>query len=65
MQVNESLKKLHDPWIERVVNKLGRSELGRDYLVEELERFFELLLQAVESDDPGWLNPHIDRLGRI
>ena len=57
MQVNESLKKLHDPWIERVVNKLGRSELGRDYLVEELERFFELLLQAVESDDPGWLNP--------
>ena len=57
MQVNESLKKLHDPWIQRVVNKLGRSELGRDYLVEELERFFELLLQAVESDDPGWLNP--------
>ena len=57
MQVNESLKKLHDPWIERVVNKLGRSELGRDYLVEELERFFELLVQAVESDDPGWLNP--------
>jgi len=57
MQVNESLKKLHDPWIERVVKKLGRSELGRDYLVEELERFFELLVQAVESDDPGWLNP--------
>jgi signal transduction histidine kinase len=31
--------------------------LGRDYLVEELERFFELLVPAVESDDPGWLNP--------
>jgi len=57
MQDNESLKKLHDPWIDRVINKLGRSESGRDYLVEELERFFELLVQAVESDDPGWLNP--------
>jgi len=57
MQVNESLKKLHDPWIDKVIKKLDRSELGRDYLAEELERFFELLVQALESEDSGWLNP--------
>lgn len=57
MQVNESLKKLHDPWIDKVIKKFDRSELGRDYLAEELERFFELLVQALESEDSGWLNP--------
>ena len=57
MRVSEVLKKIHDSWLDRVIQKLGRSELGREFLVEELERYFELLLQSVESGDPGWLNP--------
>lgn len=57
MQVTEILKKIHDPWLDRASRRLGDSEFGRKYLVEELERFFELLLQAVENEDPGWLHP--------
>ena len=57
MRVSAILKKIHDPWLDRVIQKIGRSELGRELLSEELERYFELLVQAVESGDPGWLNP--------
>jgi len=57
MRVSAILNKIHDPWLDRVIQKIGRSELGRELLSEELERFFELLVQAVESGDPGWLNP--------
>lgn len=39
------------------MQKIGRGEVGRAFLADELERYFELLLQAVESGDPGWLNP--------
>ena len=57
MRVSAILKTLHDPWLDRVLQRIGRSELGREFLAEELERYFELLVQAVESGDPGWLNP--------
>lgn len=57
MRVSDALKEIHDSWLDRVIQKLGRSEWGRDFLVDELERYYELLLQAVESGDPGWLNP--------
>ncbi|MGD2027211.1 MAG: HAMP domain-containing sensor histidine kinase [Anaerolineales bacterium] len=51
------MKKIHDPWLEGVTQKLGRGETGRAFLAEEMERFFKLLVQAVESGDPGWLKP--------
>jgi len=57
MRVSDTLNKIHDHWLDRVIQKIGRSEWGREFLAEELERYFELLLQAVESGDPGWLNP--------
>lgn len=57
MLVSETIQQLKDNWIEQVSQKLGRSELGREFVHEELERFFDLLVQAVESGDPGWLNP--------
>lgn len=57
MLVSETVRQLKENWIERVSQKLGRSEWGHDLLVEELERFFELLVKSVESGDPGWLNP--------
>ena len=55
--MSQILKKIHDPWLEGVTQKLGRGETGRAFLAEEMERFFKLLLQAVESGDPGWLKP--------
>jgi len=57
MLVSQTIKQLKNNWIERVSQKLGRSEWGHEFLVEELERFFELLVKSVESGDPGWLNP--------
>jgi len=57
MLVSEGIKQLQSDWITRVSQKLGKSEWGRQYVSEELERFFGLLIQAVESGDPGWLNP--------
>jgi signal transduction histidine kinase len=57
MLLSQILKKIHDPWLEGVTQKLGRGETGRAFLAEEMERFFKLLVQAVESGDPGWLKP--------
>jgi signal transduction histidine kinase len=57
MLVSEGIKQLQEDWVARVSQKLGKSEWGRQYITEELERFFGLLIQAVESGDPGWLNP--------
>lgn len=57
MRLSAILKSIHDPWLDRVMQKIGRGEVGRAFLADELERYFELLLQAVESGDPGWLNP--------
>ena len=55
MLVSDLLKQIRDPWLTRISHKLGRSEGGRELLVEELNRFFDLLVQAIESGDPGWL----------
>lgn len=57
MLLSQSMKKIHDPWLEGVTQKLGRGETGRAFLSDEMERFFKLLVQAVESGDPGWLKP--------
>ena len=57
MLVSESIRQIQGDWVERASQKLGKSEWGRQYVITELERFFGLLIQAVESGDPGWLNP--------
>jgi len=57
MLVSDLLKKIREPWLERISHKIGRGEEGRILLVEELNRFYDLLIQAVESGDPGWLKP--------
>lgn len=57
MLVSDLLKKIREPWLERISHKIGRGEEGRILLIEELNRFYDLLIQAVESGDPGWLKP--------
>ncbi|MBW8012703.1 MAG: HAMP domain-containing histidine kinase [Chloroflexi bacterium] len=53
----EMLIQVRDLWMERVSNNLARGEGVREVLSDELNRFYDLLLQAVESGDPGWLKP--------
>jgi signal transduction histidine kinase len=55
--VSDLLKEIKEPWLKHVSQKLGKGEGGRELLLEELDRFYDLLLQAVESGDPGWLKP--------
>jgi signal transduction histidine kinase len=57
MLVSDSLEQIREAWIERVSHQLGRSESGRQFLTEELSRFYDLLIQAVASGDPEWLKP--------
>lgn len=57
MLVSDSLKQIREAWVERVSHQLGRGESGRQYLSEELGRFYDLLLQAVDTGDPEWLKP--------
>jgi len=59
MLVSEMLKKIREPWLERISNEIGHGEEGRVLLTEELNRFYDMLIQAVESGDPGWLKPII------
>ncbi len=57
MRASEILAKIHDPWLERASAELSKNEVGKVLLADELERYFELLEHALESGDPGWLNP--------
>jgi hypothetical protein len=57
MLVSDLLKEIREPWLDRISHKIGRGEEGRILLVDELNRFYDLLIQAVESGDPGWLKP--------
>jgi len=57
MLVSDLLRQIRRSWLARISNQLGRGEEGRELLLEELKRFFDMLIQAVESGDPGWLNP--------
>ena len=57
MLVSDLLRQIRGSWLARISNQLGRGEEGRGLLLEELKRFFDMLIQAVESGDPGWLKP--------
>lgn len=57
MSIQGSLKKLRTPWMQRIINELAQSEDVRAGLVAQLERFYNLLEQAVASGDGAWLDP--------
>ncbi|TAK10884.1 MAG: hypothetical protein EPO32_13850 [Anaerolineae bacterium] len=57
MRVSEMLKEIRGPWLKRVSHTLMRGEEGREALEQTLNRYYDLLLQAVATGDPGWLKP--------
>lgn len=57
MRIIEALEKIRRPWLFKVSHRLARGEGVRESFVQQLERFFQLLTQAVETGDPGWLEP--------
>ncbi len=59
MLVRDLLLQIREPWLDRLAHQLARGEGVRDTLVQELSRFYELLMQAVDTGDPDWLKPLI------
>lgn len=57
MLLSEVLTQIREPWLEGITQRLSRGETGRAILSGEMERFFDMLVQALESGDPGWLKP--------
>ncbi len=50
------LKTIRNPWLNRATQSLAHGSGLRDNLRPQLERFFELLEQAVETGDASWLD---------
>lgn len=57
MAIQESLKKIRTPWVERISRELASGEGVRVGFVEQLVRFYDLLEQTIMSGDTAWLDP--------
>ncbi len=57
MNVPEVLKEIRDTWIHRVANSMARGAGVRENFQGQLERFYSLLVQAIETGDPAWVDP--------
>lgn len=64
MAVQESLKKIRTPWVERISRELAAGEGVRAGFSEQLERFFDLLEQTIVTGDMAWLDPILYDWGR-
>ncbi len=60
MQVLQALHSIRTIWTKKVAARLARGEGVRSSFQEEIDRFYDLLLQAVESGDPAWLESLMD-----
>ena len=60
----DSLNLIHPMWIDRVCNRLARGEGIRASFQEQLELFYEKLVQSLDSGNPRWLEPVIDEWTR-
>lgn len=57
MSVVVLLEEIRTAWTERISRELARGEGVRESFHGELNRFFDLLIQAVDTGDPAWLDP--------
>ena len=61
MSTTEKLDKIRPVWIKRVSYQLAQGESVRQNFVDQLDQFFDLLIQAVLTGDPSWMNDILDR----
>lgn len=64
MAVQESLKKIRTYWVERISRELAAGEGVRAGFSEQLERFYDLLEQAIVTGDMAWLDTILYDWGR-
>lgn len=56
MHILEILKKIRPVWVNRAVLRLARGAGVREDFRSQLDRFYDLVEQAVETGDPAWLD---------
>ena len=56
MHVVDLLTQVRQSCVSRLSHRLARGEGVRESFLHELDRFYQLLLQAVEFGDPAWLD---------
>ena len=59
MKAQELLKQIRPIWLQRVSQSLTRGVSARDAFLDELNRFYDGLEQAVMTGNPAWLDPAI------
>lgn len=57
MPLQTSLSAIRTPWVNLIARELSSGEGVRTGFSEQLERFYDLLTQAVLSGDVAWLDP--------
>ena len=60
MRVVEALNNIRSAWLSRVARQLARGEDVRETFEQTLSRFYDLVQQAVETGNPGWLDAILD-----
>lgn len=60
MSILEALDRLRPPWLDKLSHRLARAPGVRESLREQLDAFYHLLHQAVETGDPEWLDTLLD-----
>mgnify|MGYP001049213341 CR=1 FL=1 len=56
MNTNESLRSLRSVWLNRAIAQLAKGSSLRADLRSQLEQFFDLLEQVLDSGNPAWLD---------
>jgi signal transduction histidine kinase len=64
MALQASLKKIRANWVERISREMAAGEGVRTGFSEQLERFYDLLEQAIVTGDMAWLDPILYDWGR-
>jgi signal transduction histidine kinase len=56
MDETELFRTIHTVWIQRITISLAKGASVRDDLRAQLERFYELLIEVIDTGDPAWLD---------
>ena len=56
MNIPDILIQLRPAWIRRAANSMARGSGVRENFQEQLDRFYDLLIQAVQTGDPAWVD---------
>jgi signal transduction histidine kinase len=60
MGIIDSLKQIRSTWLTKISHRMARGEGVRENFLMELNQFYDLLQQAIDSGDPTWMDTLLD-----